>query len=144
MAFSNSFKGIGKNMALGGALGVATTIGVSYANKVSPWNGKSITSKTETKGISQFSGSTIDEAVELVMNDPNKLNHIFSDKHNLDPLATSLGGKENTIRAVLNAANGNLPANGIYDIPVNVNGQTVFIRGNVMGGIPRIGTMYIP
>jgi hypothetical protein len=30
-------------MALGGALGVATTLGVSYANKVSPWTGKALT-----------------------------------------------------------------------------------------------------
>jgi hypothetical protein len=36
-AFLNSFDGIGKNMAFGGALGIATTIGVSYANKVSQW-----------------------------------------------------------------------------------------------------------
>ncbi|GHT79311.1 hypothetical protein AGMMS50262_22820 [Bacteroidia bacterium] len=47
-AFSNSFKGIGKSMAFGGALGVASTIGVSYANKVNPWTGKPIISKATT------------------------------------------------------------------------------------------------
>jgi hypothetical protein len=44
-AFANSFDGIGKSMAIGGAIGVASTIGVSYASKVSPWTGKEIADK---------------------------------------------------------------------------------------------------
>src|ERR1039458_2344746 len=69
--------------------------------------------KEETKLITQFSKSSIDESVELVMTDENKLDHIFADKHNLDPLVNKLGGEENTIREVLNAANGKLPASGV-------------------------------
>jgi RHS repeat-associated protein len=41
-AFVNSFDGIGKSMAIGGAIGVASTIGVSYANGINPWTGKAI------------------------------------------------------------------------------------------------------
>jgi hypothetical protein len=41
-AFAGSFDGIGKSMAIRGAIGVASTIGVSYANGVSPWTGNKI------------------------------------------------------------------------------------------------------
>jgi len=98
----------------------------------------------ETKLLSQFSTSTIDDAVSQVMKDPNKIGHLFPAKHNLGPLVTKLGGQENTVRAVLNAANGKLPASGIFrDIPVIVGGKTVLIRGNVINGVPRLGTMFI-
>ncbi|NDK57359.1 RHS repeat-associated core domain-containing protein [Pontibacter sp. BT213] len=97
------------------------------------------------KVLTQFSSSVIDDAVGLLVKDPNKLNHLFPAKHNLSSLVSMLGGKENTIRAVLNSANGKLPATGIFkDVPVNVAGQTVLIRGNVINGVPRIGTMFIP
>jgi len=39
-AFASSFNGLGQSMAFGAAIGVASTIGVSYANKISPWTGK--------------------------------------------------------------------------------------------------------
>ena len=41
-AIQDSFKGIGTSMALGGAIGVASTITVSYANGINPWTGKAI------------------------------------------------------------------------------------------------------
>lgn len=101
--------------------------------------------KTSTNLITQFSTSTIDDAVGLVMNDPNKVAHLFAPKHNLGGLVSKFGGQENTIRAVLNAANGKLPASGVFNnLPVNVGGQTIFLRGNVINGVPRLGTMFIP
>jgi len=78
------------------------------------------------------------------MKNSNDVKHIFAAKHNLGPLVNKLGGQENTIRSVLNAANGKLPASGVFnDIFVNVGGQTIFLRGNVINGVPRIGTMFI-
>lgn len=78
------------------------------------------------------------------MKDANKIDHLFAAKHNLGPLVTKFGGQENTVRAVLNAANGRLPASGVFNnIPVNVGGQTIFLRGNVINGVPRLGTMFI-
>ena len=41
-AFNNSLNGLGGSMAMGGAIGIASTIGVSYANKVNPWTGKDL------------------------------------------------------------------------------------------------------
>lgn len=96
------------------------------------------------KLLTQFSKSTIDDAVSLVMKDPNKVKHLFPAKHNLSSLVHKLGGQQNTVRSVLNAANGKLPASGIFkNIPVSVGGQTVFIRGNIVNDIPRLGTMFI-
>ncbi|OAV76278.1 hypothetical protein Barb7_00026 [Bacteroidales bacterium Barb7] len=39
-AFTNSFRGLGKSMLIGGALGVASTIGASLANGINPITGK--------------------------------------------------------------------------------------------------------
>ncbi len=41
-SFINSFDGLGSSMIVGGALGVASTIGVSYASGVNPWTGRFI------------------------------------------------------------------------------------------------------
>jgi len=88
--------------------------------------------------------NAVKEGVEWAMNE-NKLNHLFAAKHNLIELVTELGGEENTIKAVLNAAIGKLPADGVFEnIAVSVSGTTVYISGNVINGIPYIGTMYIP
>lgn len=76
--------------------------------------------EANTKLISQFSSSTIDEAVKYVMK--NKNIHIFDKSaHNLDMLVNALGSRENTIRAILEAANGKLPAKGIFEnIPIKL------------------------
>lgn len=39
-AFDNSFKGIGKSMLMGTAIGVSTTVGLSFAKGMNPLNGK--------------------------------------------------------------------------------------------------------
>jgi uncharacterized protein RhaS with RHS repeats len=99
--------------------------------------------KEGTKLISQFSTNTIETAVAYAMK--NKATHIFGKAaHKLDPLVTKLGGQKNTFRAVLNAANGKLPSSGVFtDIIVNVGGYNVYLRGSVINGIPKLGTMFI-
>jgi hypothetical protein len=95
--------------------------------------------------IAQFSQRTIDESVNAIMTDPNKVSHIFASKHNFGPLVKQFGGQQNTVRAILNATNGRLPASGVFNnISVNIGGFNVILRGNVINGIPRIGTMFIP
>ncbi|MBQ9357832.1 MAG: VCBS repeat-containing protein [Prevotella sp.] len=41
-SFLNSFDGIWNSMAIGGAIGVASTVGTCYAKGVNPWTGKAI------------------------------------------------------------------------------------------------------
>jgi RHS repeat-associated protein len=96
------------------------------------------------KLLPQFSTKTIDEAVELVFSDPNKVHHLFQDKHKFTNLVANLGGDRATVKAVLEGANGKLPASGIFDnVAVDIHGVTVYVSGNVINGMPRIGTMYI-
>ena len=128
--------------------GDVVNAGISAAGLLIPYAGDAAKLGRVAKGgmnlISQFSGGTIDNAVGLIMKNSNDLKHIFADKHNLGSLVDELGGQENTIRSVLNAANGKLPGSGVFNnIPVIVGGQTIFLRGNVINGVPRIGTMFI-
>jgi len=46
-AFNNSFQGIGKSMVIGGSIGVAATVGVSYANGINPISGKMMWPKND-------------------------------------------------------------------------------------------------
>lgn len=41
-SFKNSLDGIWKSMAINGAIGVASTAGICYVNKVNPWTGREI------------------------------------------------------------------------------------------------------
>jgi guanyl-specific ribonuclease Sa len=50
-AFANSFDGIGKSMIVSGAIGVATTVGVSYAQGINPWTGKDLQITAKDLGI---------------------------------------------------------------------------------------------
>ena len=131
--------------AIGSGVDMALSIGLSAGTAgFSRGAGTAVSGTAGTQAANQFSGRTIDNAVGLVMRDANKVNHIFAPKHNLGGLVNQLGGQENTIRATLNAASGQLPASGVFNTSVSVGGQNVFIRGSVIDGIPRIGTMYIP
>ena len=78
------------------------------------------------------------------MSNPAKFTHLFGEAgHNFEPLVAKLGGEENTVRAVLNALNGQLPSVGRFEKVVSIGGQSVTIRGSVVNGIPKIGTMFI-
>jgi hypothetical protein len=93
----------------------------------------------------RFSSAAINEGVEWFFNTENKRKHVFDKpRHNLDRLVESLGSERNTVRAVLDSANGAIPASGLFeDIPVVVGGYIVYIRGVVIDGVPKIGTMFI-
>jgi hypothetical protein len=102
--------------------------------------------------LNQFSQSTIDESVEQAMKQ-SKLQHIFEQsKHGFDPMVNQLGSRENTIRAVLNAANNRLPGTpGVFGNPrsspfiIDVSGFKVGIQGTILPNhLIRISTMYIP
>ena len=134
-------------MPMGAGLGAAMGGfgGYRYAKKhnLNMWNGK-VNPPKVVEEKTTFSNSAIDNAVDYAMK--NKVTHVFGKtEHNLDPLVKELGGQEETFRAVLNAANGRLPANGVFNnTSVNINGYDVIIRGSVVNGIPKIGTMFIP
>ena len=51
-AFGNSFDGLGQSMAIGTGIGVASTVGVSFANGINPINGRPFPVRTES--LNQF------------------------------------------------------------------------------------------
>jgi len=98
------------------------------------------TQETATVGTT----AAVEQGVNYVMNNPAKVSHIFANtEHNLQPLASRLGGQENTVRAVLNALSGKLPSIGRFERVVNIGGQPVVVRGSVVNGVPKIGTMFV-
>jgi len=99
----------------------------------------------EIKQISQFSNGTVDNGVSVSMRTQNNIDHIFNSKHNLGSLVSKFGGEANTLKAVINAANGRFPANGVFNrILVILEGQDVYLNGIVKNGVPIISTMFTP
>lgn len=59
-------------------------------------------------------------------------------------MVDKLGGTEKTLRAVLCELSGKVGPNEIFEnVIVNVAGFEIFIRGRMIDGIPKIGTMFI-
>jgi hypothetical protein len=75
---------------------------------------------------------------------PERLEHTFHSKHNLDGVVSRLGGREQAIRAMLDALKGNVPAHGPFERLVTISGAQVTVRGFVDDGVIKIGTAFIP
>lgn len=81
--------------------------------------------------------------------DPNKLKHIFGkDQHNLDNFLDAFdNNQEDAFNAVYSETEKYLQNNNITgqfkDIIVNVDGFNITVRGNIVGGVVRIGTFFI-
>ena len=105
---------------------------------------QSVTQAVTTGEFTQFSAHAIEEGVKYATS-PTKIRHIFQNfGHNLNQLVEQLGGRESTVRAILNEASGKLPASGLFeDVVVKVGGYDVYIRGVVIDGVPKLGTFYI-
>ncbi|SDF86819.1 DUF637 domain-containing protein [Sporomusa acidovorans] len=81
--------------------------------------------------------------------DPNKLNHIFGKaEHNLGPfLAKYWGNQVSAYVAIQKAAQEQIIAKGItgvFEETVNVGGELITVRGNVVDGVVKVGTAFIP
>lgn len=82
--------------------------------------------------------------------DSNKLNHIFGKpEHNLEGFLKMFNGDQTAAyNAILRATEEYVKINNIVgrfqNIVVNVNGFDITVRGNVVDGIVKIGTAFIP
>jgi hypothetical protein len=85
------------------------------------------------------------EIIAKVLNDPNKVRHIFHPKHNLDKLGTPQEVLEKVTKAIFdtNQTGGMLPQSGPFKITRQVEGYLVEIRGGVINGKLRYGTLFI-
>jgi hypothetical protein len=88
--------------------------------------------------------NVLDETLRAALR-PNTLRHIFGQaRHGLDPLVTKLGSEEAVMRQVVSGlGRTSLPEAGRFEVAVNVLGRNVTVRGAVVNGIPRVGTMFI-
>lgn len=91
-----------------------------------------------------FTRDAIEEGVKYAMTDAKRA-HIFENpEHKLDPLVIKLGGQENVIRAVINALNNEALVEGVFkDLKIEVAGHCLYVRGRIMNGVPKIGTLFI-
>ncbi|BBB90465.1 two-partner secretion domain-containing protein [Methylomusa anaerophila] len=85
----------------------------------------------------------------LAQVDSNKLNHIFGkQQHNLAPFLSQYGGNQvKAYNALQNAAQQQIVAKGItgvFEEVITVNNTLITVRGNVVDGIVKIGTAFIP
>jgi hypothetical protein len=80
--------------------------------------------------------------------DPNRLHHIFDNAdHNLGGVVSQFGSQQAAYHAMELATQAAVDAQGIrgvFEISVQVGQQMVTVRGNVVGGVARIGTAFIP
>jgi RHS repeat-associated protein len=78
----------------------------------------------------------------------NTVNHIFGRAaHNLGGLVTQFGSREAAYTALYDATSAAVRVQGttgLFQSAVNVAGQTVTVRGNVIDGVLRISTAFIP
>jgi hypothetical protein len=77
------------------------------------------------------------------MRDQNKLRHIFGKaQHNLGPITRELGGEEALMREAVLAVP--RATTGTFEVTKTVGTYSLTVRGRVVNGVPRIGTVFIP
>ena len=97
---------------------------------------------TKTRPI-KFTEEAIEEAVKHGMGE-RKIHHIFKKGiHNLDQFVQKMGSQEGAMRAVITSLSGKIGEGIFEDVPVEVEGFWVFVRGRVIEGVVKIGTFFI-
>jgi RHS repeat-associated protein len=78
--------------------------------------------------------------------DPNKLRHIFDNpQHNLGNLLNQLGSQQEAFAAIQQATEAAVQSQGItgvFQTTVQVGGETITVRGSIVGGAVKIGTAF--
>lgn len=75
---------------------------------------------------------------------PERLDHVFADKHKLDGVVQRAGGREEAMSEILDGLKGNVPDQGVFETVVDASGENVTVRGFVDNGVIKIGTAFIP
>jgi RHS repeat-associated protein len=137
----------------------AVPLAKTVASKVERLVGKATTARAVEQGGKRV-GAGVDQVARAAPAaggagqaakaiDPNKLYHIFGKaEHKLGPLLQRFGGsQEATFRAVEDATQATVKSrglSGVFTTTVEVAGQSVTVRGNVIEGVTRIGSFWIP
>lgn len=106
------------------------------------------TASTSTTGEADSAGGASPNPDDDSKFTDNDVNHVFGQtKHNLSGLVSEYGSSEKAMNALQQATEQKVAANGISGIfkeVVKVGSETVTVKGNVINGIVRIGTAFIP
>jgi hypothetical protein len=83
-----------------------------------------------------------------LLNDPNKMNHIFGNAaHGLGDLVKVLGSESAVVENVALRVAGiqNLPTNaqGVFSVIVSIGGQVVQVTGRVINGTTYISNFWV-
>jgi RHS repeat-associated protein len=121
--------------------------GPSMAQEIIDEEGKSVKTVSEQiKNLKTYGAAEREIAVQDVLNQQDRMSHIFDPKHGLDELVVKFGSKENLIGAVFDGMNGNFPLDGT--IPkgtiIMIQGFKINVSGYVENGIPRISNFWVP
>ncbi|MCP9492018.1 MAG: hypothetical protein MSC31_19405 [Solirubrobacteraceae bacterium MAG38_C4-C5] len=84
-----------------------------------------------------------DAGLRAALRDPNKFGHVFNNpRHKLDPLVNELGGRDAVLREAVLA----VPRSqtGIFEVSKQLGRHNLTVRGRVVNGVPRIGTVFVP
>ncbi len=96
-----------------------------------------------TAVANKITDKAIEEGVQWASKN-NKLIHIFRNPgHNFGPLVEKLGSQESVVRSALNGVKDKLPAVGEFEEIATVGEHAVHVRGVVIDGVPKLGTMFI-
>jgi hypothetical protein len=81
--------------------------------------------------------------------DENKLNHIFGKtEHNLNQFVERFAGDRSQAYSAIHVATqeyiGVNRISGVFEEVINIGGTNITVRGNVIDGVVRIGTAFIP
>jgi RHS repeat-associated protein len=83
------------------------------------------------------------QAVEKIVGDPHKMEHLFDPKHNLSEVVKKVGSEEALVERII-VALGSIETAGVFERVVAIEGTRIVVRGVVKEGIIRIGTWYVP
>jgi RHS repeat-associated protein len=133
-----------RHTALGDAFAIAQTVGfvfpvVRAANIL--LNGATGLLKAGSAGLAAEEAGT-----ESITINVNKLNHIFGNaEHDLDGVVAQFGSQQSAFSAIQQATQAAVVrqgVTGIFETTVQVAGETITVRGNVINGIAKIGTAF--
>jgi hypothetical protein len=74
---------------------------------------------------------------------PNNLDHFFAAKHNFSPLVAKFGSREAVDEQAVRSLGSGLPSSGVFEVVRVIGGQPLTVRGAVVNGVPKLGTMFI-
>jgi len=135
-------------LSIGGAAFVVKVLGKTVGALRGAKNVRKISRVANDLDVRRSLSFAADKLAANSIVDPNKLRHIFGKAaHKLDEVVARFGSQEEAFNAIKNATEETLRGRnmtGIFETVVQVGGQAVTVRGNIVNGVVRIGTAFIP